>query len=133
MRLAILVREGAGREQRRRDEEREERIRMEIVVDAYGSEEQAAGWYAYLADAQFPFLARCVVARAISPLQVGDEVEVVGMAPEEECGHEMFVLTPWERRTLAVPLSQLTALVADEPTRQAVEDWRYWVESGYEL
>ena len=33
-----------------RDEEREERITMEIVVDAYGSEEQAMGWYYYLQD-----------------------------------------------------------------------------------
>jgi hypothetical protein len=120
--------------QRPRDEEREDRIQMEIVVDAYGPEEQATGWYVYLDEnLQFPFLARCVAERAISPLQIGDEVEVVGMAPEEECAHEMFVLTPWERRTLAVPLSQLDALVTDEQTRQAIEDWRYWVERGYEL
>jgi hypothetical protein len=43
------------------------------------------------------------------------------------------VLTPWERRSLAVPLSQLEATVADEQTTQAVEDWQYWVEQGYEL
>ena len=120
--------------QRPRDEEREDRIQMEIVVDAYGPEEQAAGWYAYLDEAlQFPFLAHCVTGRAISPLQIGDEVEVVGMAPEAECAHEMFVLTPWERRTLAVPLAQLAALVTDDQTRQAIEDWRYWIERGYEL
>ena len=74
--------------------------------------------------------------RAISPLRSGDEVEVVGMAPAEECEHEMFVETPWERRTLAVPLAQLVAQpveVVDEETRQAVEDWRYWVKRGYEL
>ena len=90
--------------ERPRDDEREERIQMEIVVDAYGLEEQAIGWYTYLDDAlQFPFLARCVAERATSPLQIGDVVEVVGMPPEEVCEHEMFVLTPWERRTLAVP------------------------------
>jgi hypothetical protein len=33
-----------------RDEEREERIQMEVVVDAYDSEEQAMGWYYYLQD-----------------------------------------------------------------------------------
>ncbi len=55
------------------------------------------------------------------------------MAPEEECEHEMFVLTPWERRTLAVPLAQLAALHADEQTRQAIEDWQYWVERGYQF
>ena len=121
-------------EQRPRDEEREERIRMEIVVDAYGPEEQAAGWHVYLDEnLQFPFLARCVAERAISPLRLGDEVEVVGMAPEEECAHEMFVLTPWERRTLAVPLAQLEALVAEEQTHRAIEDWRYWIERGYQL
>lgn len=30
------------------DEEREERISMEIIVDSYGPEEQAMGWYCYL-------------------------------------------------------------------------------------
>jgi hypothetical protein len=30
-----------------KDEAREERIRMEIVVDAYNSDEQAVGWYYY--------------------------------------------------------------------------------------
>jgi hypothetical protein len=116
------------------DEEREQRIEMEIVVDANGPEEQALGWYNYLEEnLQFPFLTRCITERAISPLRVGDEVEVIGLGPQEECAHEMFVLTPWERRSLAVPLSQLEATVADEQTTQAVEDWQYWVEQGYEL
>ncbi len=118
-----------------RDEEREERIMMEIVVDAYGPEEQAMGWYYYLEEQlQFPFLTRCITERATSPLRVGDEVEVVGMAPEDECEHEMFVTMPWERRMLAVPLSQLEAAShIDEETRQAVEDWQYWVNQGYEF
>jgi hypothetical protein len=118
--------------ERPRDDEREERIQLEIVVDAYGPEERALGWYAYLDEAlRYPFLARCVAERATSPLRIGDEVEVVGMPPEEVCEHETFVLTPWERRTLAVPLAQLTALHADEQTRQAIEDWHYWVARGY--
>ena len=117
-----------------RDEQREHRIQMEIVVDAYGPEEQAGSWYAYLEEnLQFPFVACCVTERAISPLQLGDEIDVVGMAPEDECAHEMFVLMPWERRTLAVPLSQLDARDTDDETRQAIGDWRYWVERGYEL
>ena len=59
------------------DEEREERISMEIIVDAYDSEEQAMGWYYYLDEKmQFPFSARCVAQRAISPLEQGEEVEV---------------------------------------------------------
>jgi len=117
-----------------KDEEREERIHMEIIVDAYGPEEQAAGWYNYLADTlQFPFTTRCVVRRVTSPLEAGDEVEVLGMAPEEECAHEMFVLIRWRPHELAVPLMQLEGLQVDEETQQAIEDWHYWVKRGYEL
>jgi hypothetical protein len=91
---------------RSHDEEREQRITMEIVVDAYTPEEQAMGWYYSLEDQlRFPFPGRCIAERSISPLRVGDEVDVVGMAPEEECQHEMFVLIRWERRTLGVPLA----------------------------
>jgi hypothetical protein len=100
-----IVRERGDRMKRRsRDEEREQRITMEIVVDAYTPEEQAMGWYYSLEDRlTFPFVASCTAERAVSPLRVGDEVEVVGMAPDEECQHEMFVLIGWERRGLAVP------------------------------
>jgi len=120
---------------RPRDEEREQRIEMEIIVDAYGPEEQAGGWYVYLEDTlAFPFTAHCVAERSISPLQVGDEVEITGMAPQEECAHEMFVMTPWGHgRSLAVPLSQLEGVGEDAETEQAIGDWRYWVRSGYEL
>ena len=119
---------------RSRDEEREQRITMEIVVDAYTPEEQAMGWYYSLEDQlRFPFAGRCIAERSISPLRVGDEVDVIGMAPEEECQHEMFVLIPWERRTLAVPLSLLEGVTVDKQTRQAIEDWQYWVAQGYEL
>jgi len=78
----------------KKNSERENRIEMEIIVDAYGPEEQAMGWYYYLEEKlHFPFLAKCIAERAISPLCKGDEVEIVRMAPEDECEHEMFVET----------------------------------------
>ncbi len=118
--------------QRELDGIREERIDNEVVVDAYGEEEKALGWYYYLEDkCAFPFLARCLSERAISPLVPGDEVKVVRMAPLEECAREMFVLIRWKPRRLAVSLSQLDAVASDEETMEAVEDWRYWVERGY--
>ena len=59
---------------------------MEIIVDAYGPEEQAMGWYSYLEDKlDFPFRAKCINERVISPLREGDKVEVTGMAPESDC------------------------------------------------
>ncbi len=115
------------------DEERAERIAMQIIVDAYGPEEQALGWYTHLeSNLSFPFLGRCIAERLTSPLRIGDEVDVLGMAPEDECDHEMFVIMRWEQRELAVPLAQLAAIAGDEDTRQAVEDWAYCVGLGHD-
>jgi hypothetical protein len=58
-------------------------------------------------------------------LRKGQEAEVVGMAPAEECGREIFVTVTWENRSLAVPLAQLQVIKADKATRQAVADWHY--------
>jgi hypothetical protein len=82
---------------------------------------------------QFPFTAQCIAKRSISPLRVNDEVEVTGMAPDNECGKEIFVMMRWEKDGLAVPLAQLKPIVAAEETVQAVADWHYWVEQGYEF
>jgi len=117
------------------DDEREERIVMEIIVDAYGPEEQAMGWYYYLEEKlKFPFTAICSAQRAISPLQLREEVKVLKMTPEGECEKEMYVMIRRGRGRLAVPLSQLAVgNEADEQTKQAVEDWHYWVQMGYQF
>jgi hypothetical protein len=119
----------------KRDPEREERIRMEVVVDAYGPEERAMGWYYYLQDQlQLPFAAICIEKRPTSPLRVKAKVEVIGMAGEEQCEHEILVTIRWEKDDLAVPLSQLEPISdMDEDTKQAVDDWHYWVKMGYEF
>jgi len=114
------------------DLEREHRIDMEIIVDAYDKSEHAISWYYYLEEhLQFPFTATCVCKRAISPLRVKDEVEVLGMAPEDECEHEIFVNIRWAEDGLDIPLSQLRPFDVDPEMMQAVEEWHYWVEKGY--
>ncbi|MGC9259766.1 MAG: calcium-binding protein [Phycisphaerae bacterium] len=118
-----------------KSQERENRIRMEIVVDANGPEEVAMGWYYYLDDVmKFPFTAACNAQRATSPLKKGDEVEVTALADTDDCEHEIFVMTRWDgKNQLAVPLAQLKpASSTDEATKQAIADWHYWVEQGYD-
>ena len=112
----------------------EQRLRAEIVVDAFGPEEQALSWYYYLTEhLRVPFRARCVGAQPASPLRVGDKVEVRGMPAEDVCEHEMFVNIAWQGRLLAVPLRQLEGIGVDDATEQAIEDWHAWVDRGYEL
>lgn len=47
-----------------------------------------------------------------------------GMASEEECLHEMFVLVAWHDRTFGVPLAQLTGIEVDTETAETIADWR---------
>ena len=116
----------------KRDAAREERITMEIVVDAYNEVERAMGWYCYLDDnLKFPFRARCTVERKISPLKKGEAVEVIGMAPADDCMRTMLVLIRFADRVLGVPLDQLEAVTGGEATHEAVADWCYWVSMGY--
>jgi hypothetical protein len=117
-----------------KDEIREERIDFEVIVDANGPEEQAMGWFYYLDDKiSVPFKAKCIAIRTISPLDAGEEVDVLGMTSEDECEHEMFVKVKWHGRELGVPLAQIAVVEADEATQEAVEDWHYWVNRGYEF
>lgn len=108
------------------DKEREDRISNKIVVDAYDPEEQAMGWYYYLERVlKFPFPA---MSR-----DDGQAGQVIGMAPEEECYQEMMVDFEFDGDAFVTPLSQLEAPEADLQTQQAIADWHYWVDQGYEF
>lgn len=116
----------------RKNRIREERIHNDVIVDAYGPEEQALGWYYYLENQmRFPFSGRCIASTVVSPLRKGETVEVRGLAPEHSCAHDMLVLIRWHGRNVAVPLSQLIAKDADKSTAEAIGDWRYWLAQGY--
>lgn len=116
----------------KRNSVRENRIHDEIIVDANGPEEQAMSWYYYLEEKiSFPFRVTCTTSRTTSPLRKGETVEVRRLAPEDSCSQDMLVMIRWQERIMAVPLSQLTATNSDESTRQAIEDWLYWLGQGY--
>jgi Calcium binding len=89
-------------------------------------------WYYYLENKlTFPFTARCIVTRLTSPLKIGETVDVRRMAPDATCASDMFVLTRWQDRNLAVPLSQLIAIDPDEETAEAIGYWHYWAAQDY--
>ena len=116
----------------KKDAVREDRIQNEAIADANGPEEQVMGWYYYLDDKiRFPFQARCIAAKVVSPLRKGEIVEVQRMAPEDACSAGMLVLIRWHGRNMAVPLSQLVAIDPDQSAAEAIGDWHYWVAQGY--
>jgi len=117
-----------------KDNDREERIDVEVVVDAYGSDERSMGWYYYISDnCNFPFKAKCINERRSSPLEIKDEVEVLDASPADECEKEIFVDISWNNRLLAVPLSQLEGIDINAQTKIIIDDWHYWVARGYEF
>ncbi len=86
----------------RTDRSREDRITREIVVDAYNEGEVSLSWYYYLeGKLQFPFKAKCVARREISPLEPGEAVEVVEMASDAR----LAVSGGGKRRGVEVPNS----------------------------
>jgi hypothetical protein len=101
------------------DEIREDRILFEIVVDAYNETERAMGWYYYLQDKlEFPFSGRCSASRTTSPLKIGQELQVLALAPEDDCMVEILVMVKAGRSKTAVPLDQIDCLSKNEDTCQ---------------
>ena len=114
----------------KRDPVREDRIHNEAIVDAR-PEEQAMSWYYYLeGKITFPFRARCIAASAVSPLRKGETVEVLRMAAENACEHDMLVQIRWHGRKMAIPLCQLKPVAPDSSTEEAIGDWHYWLAQG---
>jgi hypothetical protein len=108
------------------DPVREDRIHNEAMADANGPDEQVMGWYYYLDDKiRFPFQAKCIAAKIVSPLRKGETVEVQHMAPEDVCSADMLVQIRWHGRPLAVPLSQLVAIDPDQSSAEVTASEPY--------
>ena len=116
---------------------REERIAMEAIVDCYDEYEQAMGWYYYLEDRiNFPFQAKWVSRQKPE----GRDVKVLEMSPEDECSSDMFVEVLYQEGELedvfSARLSDIQPLDNESLTEEAIEaigDWHYWIERGYQF
>jgi hypothetical protein len=121
------------------DENREHRIKTEIIVDADDDkEERAMGWYYYLDDTlNFPFMAKWTKKGRKSAAAEEKDVEVLGMAPDDECLKDMFVEVVYpngkDEDVFSAKLSDIKAIDADDETQEALADWEYWLARGYKF
>ena len=66
------------------------------------------------------------------PLKVGQELQVLGLASEDDCMAQILVTVKAGRSKVAVPLDQIDCMSKNEDTCQGVADWHYWRARGYE-
>ncbi|MBW4612546.1 MAG: calcium-binding protein [Desmonostoc vinosum HA7617-LM4] len=122
-----------------RDESREHRIETEIIVDTDDDkEERAMGWYYYLDDTlNVPFMAKWKKKSRKSSTVEEKQVEVLGMAPEDECLKDMYVEVVYpqgkDEDVFSAKLSDIEAIDADAETQEALADWQYWLARGYKF
>lgn len=76
----------------------------------------------------FLFEARCTTEREESPLKEGETVQAVGMSSTKPTLSQQYVTVEWMDRELGVPLEQLEPVDVNDETKQAIEDWHYWLE-----
>ncbi|MEH1764860.1 calcium-binding protein [Nostoc sp.] len=120
------------------DENREHRIKTEIIVDAEDKEDRAMGWYYYLEETlNFPFLAKWTKKGRKSASAEEKQVEVLGMAPDDECLKDMFVEVAYingkDDDVYSARLSEIAAIDADSETQEAIADWLYWIAREYKF
>ena len=113
------------------NEIRENRIANEAVVDAYEEEEIAMGWYYYLQERlNFPFKARWGDRSS-------DRITVLKMSTEDDCLNDMYVEVLYREGDLedvfSARLSEIHPVDVDRATEEAIADWHYWVNRGYQF
>jgi hypothetical protein len=121
-----------------RDENREHRIATEIIVDAEDKEDRAMGWYYYLEETlNFPFMAKWTKKSRKSSTSEEKAVEVLGMAPDDECLKDMYVevavINGKDDDVYSAKLSEIQAIDVDDETQEAIADWLYWLARGYKF
>ena len=58
-------------------------------------------------------------------------VEVIGMDEAENCEYDMLVQISWNEDIISVSLEQIEGIDLDKKTKQALDDWSYWLSRNY--
>lgn len=118
------------------------RIDYEIIVDCYDEYEQRMGWIVYLTDnMEFPFKAE-YTGKSQPFLKTGDAVKVLGLSVlededdfedddenYEEENFQPMLEVEINGNSYDIPLEEIKNIDANKKTKQAIEDWGFWVKN----
>ena len=113
-----------------KDEERDYRILMEVVVDCYDDEEAATGWYYYFSEN----LDLPIQAQANLKLRGGKMeqkiVKIVDVESEFSVSEYLRIGITEEGsdRIQFISPEQLVSVTTSDENRQIMNDWLYWHE-----
>ena len=110
------------------DPTREHRILYEVIVDAYDEEEQAMGWYYYMADnLEFPIEATVRFAlkggqSEVKPAQIVD----VDSKSERGSAIRLGIVEPGNERVQYISPEDIVRLDTTPENLEIINDWLYW-------
>ncbi|NOQ63513.1 MAG: hypothetical protein GQ582_03260 [Methyloprofundus sp.] len=116
------------------DNNHQYRIDYKILLDCYDAYEQGQAWTLYLLDnINFPFSAEYIGNSKISltAKQAINALELVNSEYASDEDLEFFIaLVEVEVGDILyeIPLEDLQPLTADKVSRQAIEDWRFYIK-----
>ena len=111
-----------------KDEEREHRILYEVIVDAYDDEEQAMGWYYYMAEnLAFPIKAKVEMPMRGGKLEVKD-INIVEIDPKSEEGRaiRLGIVEGKSERVQYLSPEHIVSLKTSDENLEIINDWLYW-------
>jgi hypothetical protein len=113
---------------RQKDEERDHRIHDEIIVDAYGEEEQAMSWYYYMEEnLAFPMKAK-VKLRFRGGKTEEKAVKIVEIDPESETSLtlRLGITEGKSDRVQYISPEDIVSIQTTEGNSEILNDWLYW-------
>jgi hypothetical protein len=113
---------------REKDAERDYRIHDEIIVDAYGEEEQAMSWYYYMEEnLEFPMKAK-VKLRLRGGKTEEKAIKIVEIDPESETSLtlRLGITEGKSDRVQYVSPADIVRIQTTEGNLEILNDWLYW-------
>jgi hypothetical protein len=110
------------------DEERENRIKNEVIVDCHHESEEMTGWYYYMHDGMsFPMKGLANIPTS-GGKTAQKKVKIVGLDSKSETGQPMRigVIENGGRQTVYISPEYILRIEEADNSVEIINDWLYW-------